>query len=71
MRQLLLEMLKEESWIETVGEATLKADIRKVVQKTAPDPVVVTARQIVQATGHLRWAAERILGFLGAARKVA
>lgn len=43
MRQLLLEMLKEESWIETVGEATQEADIRKLVEKTAPDPVVVTA----------------------------
>jgi hypothetical protein len=43
MRQLLLEMLKEESWIETAGETTQEADIRKLIQKTAPDPVVVTA----------------------------
>jgi AmiR/NasT family two-component response regulator len=43
MRQLLLERLKEESWIETVGEATQEAEIRKLVKKTAPDSVVVTA----------------------------
>ena len=43
MRQLLLEMLKEESWIEIVGEATPESEIRELVQKTAPDMVVVTA----------------------------
>ena len=43
MRQLLLEMLKEESWIEIVGEATQESEIRELVQKTAPDLVVVTA----------------------------
>ena len=43
MRQLLLEMLKEEPWIEIVGEATQQSEIRELVQKTAPDLVVVTA----------------------------
>ena len=43
MRQLLLEMLKEESWIEIVGEATQESEIRELVQKTAADLVVVTA----------------------------
>jgi AmiR/NasT family two-component response regulator len=42
-RQLLLEMLKEESWIEIVGEAAQESEIRELVQKTAPDLVVVTA----------------------------
>ena len=43
MRELLLEMLKEESWIEIVGEATQESEIREFVQQTAPDLVVVTA----------------------------
>jgi AmiR/NasT family two-component response regulator len=43
MRQLLVEMLEEESWIEIVGEATQVSKIRELVQKTVPDGVVVTA----------------------------
>jgi AmiR/NasT family two-component response regulator len=43
MRQLLLEKLKEEPWIEMVGEATQESEIRELAQKTAPDLVVVTA----------------------------
>jgi len=45
MRQLLLEMLKEESWIEIVGEATQESEISELVQETAPDLVVVTANR--------------------------
>ena len=43
MRKLLLEKLKEEPWIEMVGEATQESEIRELAQKTAPDLVVVTA----------------------------
>jgi len=43
MRWLLLEMLEEESWIEFVGEETQEAEIQELAQKTAPEPVVVTA----------------------------
>jgi len=43
MRQLPLEMLKEESWIEIVGEATQESETRELVQKTVPNLVVVTA----------------------------
>ena len=43
MRQLPLEMLKKEFWIEIVGEATQESEIRELVQKTAPDLAVVTA----------------------------
>jgi len=42
-RQLPVEMLKEESWIEIVGEATQESEIRELVQKTAPDLEAVTA----------------------------
>jgi len=43
MRELLVEMLAEESWIEIVGEVTHEVEIRELVQKTAPDLLVVTA----------------------------
>jgi len=43
MRELLVEMLAEESWIEIVGEVAQEAEIRESVQKTAPDLLVVTA----------------------------
>ena len=43
MRELLVEMLAEESWIEIVGEVAHEAEIRESVQKTAPDLLVVTA----------------------------
>jgi AmiR/NasT family two-component response regulator len=43
MRRLLLEDLKEEPWIEIVGEATQESEIRGLAQKTAPDLVVDTA----------------------------
>jgi hypothetical protein len=38
--------LKEEFWIEIVGEATQESEIRELVQKTAPDLVVVTADRL-------------------------
>ena len=41
MRQLLLDMLEEESWIEIVGEATQESEIRELVEKTAVDLVMV------------------------------
>jgi chemotaxis response regulator CheB len=43
MRELLVEMLEEESWIEIVGEVPHESEIRELVQKTAPDLLVVTA----------------------------
>ena len=43
MRELLVEMLEEESWIQIVGEVSQEAEIRDLVLKTAPDLLVVTA----------------------------
>ncbi len=43
MRELLVEMLTEESWVEIVGEVAQEAEIRESVQKTSPDLLVVTA----------------------------
>jgi chemotaxis response regulator CheB len=43
MRELLVEMLAEETWIEIVGQVAQEAEIRELVQKTAPDLLVVTA----------------------------
>lgn len=43
MRELLVEMLEEESWLEIVGEVARESEIRDLVQKTAPDLLVVTA----------------------------
>ena len=43
MRELLVEMLAEESWIEIVGQVAQEAEIRESVQKTSPDLLVVTA----------------------------
>jgi len=35
MRELLVETLAEESWIEIVGQVGKEAEIRELVQKTA------------------------------------
>lgn len=43
MRELLAEMLADEPWIEIVGEVSQEAEIPQLVQKTAPDLLVVTA----------------------------
>jgi len=43
MRELLVEMLEAEPWIEIVGEVTEESEIRGLVQQTAPDLLVVTA----------------------------
>jgi chemotaxis response regulator CheB len=43
MRELLVEMLQEEPWIEIVGEITQESEIRQVVRETVPDLLVVTA----------------------------
>jgi chemotaxis response regulator CheB len=43
MRELLVEMLEEESWIQIVGQVTKEDEIRDLVLKTAPDLLVVTA----------------------------
>ena len=43
MRELLLETLAEQSWIEIVGEVAEEADIPHHVQRTSPDLLVVTA----------------------------
>jgi chemotaxis response regulator CheB len=43
MRELLLEVLAEESWIQIVGEVTEESQIRELVLKTSPDLLVVTA----------------------------
>jgi DNA-binding NarL/FixJ family response regulator len=45
MRELLLETLAEQSWIEIVGEVANEADIPHHVQKTSPDLLVVTAEE--------------------------
>jgi chemotaxis response regulator CheB len=45
MRELLLEVLAEEPWIQIVGEATQEAQIRDLVLKTSPDLLVVTAEK--------------------------
>jgi chemotaxis response regulator CheB len=37
MRQLLLDMLEEESCIEIVREATQETEIRELVEKSAAD----------------------------------
>lgn len=45
MRELLLETLAEQSWIEIVGEVADESDISEQVQKTSPDLLVVTAEE--------------------------
>ncbi len=45
MRELLLETLAEQPWIEIVGEVPDEADISEQVQKTSPDLLVVTAEK--------------------------
>jgi chemotaxis response regulator CheB len=45
MRELLVEVLAEESWVEIVGEVTQEAQIRELVLKTSPDLLVVTAEK--------------------------
>jgi chemotaxis response regulator CheB len=45
MRELLVEMLEEESWIQIVGEVTQENEIRDLVLKTGPDLLVVTAEK--------------------------
>ena len=45
MRELLLETLAEQSWIEIVGEVADESDISAQVQKTSPDLLVVTAEE--------------------------
>jgi len=45
MRELLVETLAEQSWIEIVGEVSDEIDIFQQVQKTSPDLLVITAEQ--------------------------
>ena len=45
MRELLLETLAEQPWIEIVGEVADEADIHDHVQKSSPDLLVVTAEE--------------------------
>jgi chemotaxis response regulator CheB len=45
MRELLLESLAEQPWIEIVGEVTDEGDIHDRVQRTSPDLLVVTAEK--------------------------
>jgi chemotaxis response regulator CheB len=45
MREALVEMLAEESWIEIVGEVSKELEIREFVHRTAPDLLVVTAEK--------------------------
>jgi chemotaxis response regulator CheB len=42
MRELLVDVLAEESWVEIVGEVPQENEIRETVQKTAPDLLIVT-----------------------------
>ena|ERR1700676_52217 len=43
MRELLLEVLAAESWVEIVGEVSEEEEIREIVHKTEPDLLIVTA----------------------------
>jgi chemotaxis response regulator CheB len=43
MRELLVEVLAEESWVEIVGEVPDEKEIHESVEKTAPDLLIVTA----------------------------
>jgi chemotaxis response regulator CheB len=45
MRELLVETLAEQSWIEIVGEVSDEAGIRDLVLKTLPDLLIVTAEK--------------------------
>lgn len=45
MRELLLESLAEQPWIEIVGEVADEADIPDHVQKSSPDLLVLTEEQ--------------------------
>jgi len=45
MRELLVDVLAEEPWIQIVGEATHEHEIRELVLKTSPDLLVVTAEK--------------------------
>jgi DNA-binding NarL/FixJ family response regulator len=45
MRELLMETLAEQSWIEIVGEVAEEAEIAHHVQATTPDLLVVTAEE--------------------------
>jgi hypothetical protein len=45
MRELLLESLAEQPWIEIVGEVADEADIHDSVQRSSPDLLVVTAEE--------------------------
>jgi AmiR/NasT family two-component response regulator len=45
MRELLVEVLTEESWVQIVGEVAHEAEIRELVLKTSPDLLVVTAEK--------------------------
>jgi len=52
MRELLVEMLEEESWIEIVGEVPHESEIRELVQKLRPTYWWLPPTS-GQATGHL------------------
>ena len=43
MRELLVEVLEGEPWIEIVGQVSRESEIKELVQKTTPDLLVVTA----------------------------
>jgi len=45
MRELLVEVLAEESWVEIAGEVTQEREIHEAVLRTAPDLLIVTAEE--------------------------
>ena len=45
MRELLVETLTEQPWVEIVGEVSDESEIRHLVLKTSPDLLVVTAEK--------------------------
>jgi chemotaxis response regulator CheB len=45
MRELLVETLAEQSWIEIVGQVSDEGGIRELVLKTSPDLLIVTAEK--------------------------
>lgn len=43
MRELLVEMLAEEPWVQIVGQASGEVEIRQFVQQSLPHVLVVTS----------------------------
>ena len=62
MRELLVEMLAEESWIEIVGEVAHEVEDSRVGAKDCAGPSGSYGRQTGQAARNLRRTASRVSG---------